>query len=185
MIYVSIDLETTGLEPDYCQVLEIGAVAQELGGRELSRFHAFIDYEWIRGSPFALQLNARVLKAISEGRGVDPEVLVYDFAGWLEIYQDDGHVNVAGKNAAGFDIPFLKQFECDVYVEDERPITNQFRYRVLDPGTMYLRPGDNQVPGLSECLRRAGLDDKVTHDALDDALKVRDVIEHWWASRND
>ena len=74
---------------------------------------------------------------------------------------------VAGKNVAGFDLPFLKQF----------PFMPKFHHRVIDPGMMYFDPrNDNVPPDLKECKKRAKLPEHVSHEALDDAWDVIQLV---------
>ena len=72
MKYFSLDLETTGLNPDSCQILEFGAIFEDTDDpksyEESSKFHAILKNDQIVGQPFALQLNDRLLRIIS---GVD------------------------------------------------------------------------------------------------------------------
>ena len=53
MPYVSIDIETTGLDPETCQILEIGAVFDNwtLPIRDLPTFHCYVVHKQIVGSP--------------------------------------------------------------------------------------------------------------------------------------
>ena len=49
----------------------------------------------------------------------------------------------------------------------------QFSQRVLDPAILYMNLlKDKEVPNLKECLKRAGIEKEVAHDALEDALDV-------------
>ena len=174
MKYVSVDLETTGLDPKTCQVLEIGAVAQELGGKELGRYHMILKYDELRGSPFAFNLNIRLLKAMLDGEGSPPEYAWDDFYEWLQQFKSDSRgahrIIAAGKNFVGFDLPFIKQASPRV--------ATQFFRRVLDPAILYMRIDDVLPPSLSTCLERCALVSKVTHNAVEDAAQVRDLIEY-------
>ena len=68
---------------------------------------------------------------------------------WLKEHHYEGPVTVAGKNAASFDIPFLKE-------QYGRDYGLKFRHRVLDPTSMYVQPDDDAPPSLNTCLKRAG-----------------------------
>lgn len=70
-------------------------------------------------------------------------------------------VTIAGKNAAGFDIPILKANGFDV---------SMFSHKVLDPGSLYF-PDYGYPPSLTEINMKLGRR-AVTHDALDDAFDV-------------
>jgi hypothetical protein len=65
--YVSIDIETTGLDPMTCQTLEVGAVIDDWTSPidELPVFRRVLSYQEVSGSPFAMALNANLLKFIS------------------------------------------------------------------------------------------------------------------------
>ena len=73
MKYVSIDLETTGLNPETCQIIEFGAVIDDTANpkplNELPTFHLYIDHmehNTIRGEPFALSMHSEIFRRIAE-----------------------------------------------------------------------------------------------------------------------
>jgi DNA polymerase III epsilon subunit-like protein len=70
MRYVSIDVETTGLDPENCQILSIGAVIEDtlnqLPFEDLPKFHAVIKRESVYGSIFALNLNKDLIQAMKD-----------------------------------------------------------------------------------------------------------------------
>ena len=65
MPYVSIDIETTGLDPETCQILEIGAVLDDWTKPidELPVYHRLVYHKEYRGSAYALAMNANLLEA--------------------------------------------------------------------------------------------------------------------------
>lgn len=70
MKYISIDVETTGLDPENCQILSIGAVIEDtlnqLPFEDLPKFHAVIKRESVYGSIFALNLNKDLIQAMKD-----------------------------------------------------------------------------------------------------------------------
>ncbi len=64
--YVSIDIETTGLDETKCQTLEIGAVLDDWTKpiAELPIFRRIVAWDQVVGTPYAMSLNAGLLKAI-------------------------------------------------------------------------------------------------------------------------
>ena len=70
MKYISIDIETTGLDSKDHQVLSIGAIIEDttkkLPLEECPQFHVAILHEYIQGSPYALNMNAELISVISE-----------------------------------------------------------------------------------------------------------------------
>jgi DNA polymerase III epsilon subunit-like protein len=68
MRYVSIDIETTGLDTQICQVLSIGAVIEDTNNllpiNELPSFHAAILTKRIDGEPYAINMNRDLIQSI-------------------------------------------------------------------------------------------------------------------------
>lgn len=187
MRYVSIDLETTGLDPNTCQILEIGAVIDDLANLkpldELPSFHAYVvpqSYEGQEplfvGQAFALQMNAAILKKIAlrkenkEDNFVLEEELASTFKTFLRKngYAKPDKVVAAGKNYGTFDKLFLEQLPEWGEV--------RFHHRIIDPAMLFIRKGDLVPPNLSLCLERAGLPNEVKHTAVADALQVIQLV---------
>jgi hypothetical protein len=176
--YVSIDIETTGLDPATCQTLEVGAVIDDWKTPidQLQRFRRILTYETVTGSPYAMALNAGLLKQIanpvppqpcSAWAFCQPGELGEQFAVWIRANGlDPLSVQAAGKNFASFDMQFLNRVPR--FGEHVK-----FRHRVLDPAILYWRPlEDERLPDSKTCYERAGLDSKVAHTAVEDALAV-------------
>lgn len=177
--YASIDLETTGLNPDTCQILEVGIVIDDWVTPidELPVFHCYVTHDLIYGEPFALQMNAAILKKLAEGSEKNP-----GFAFVREDYVSESiasflrhngfntsRVPVAGKNFAGFDRQFLRRL----------PEGNklQFNQRVYDPAMLFWRPWeDGSPPDTKKCMKRAGIEGEVAHTAVADAQAVVKMI---------
>lgn len=174
MKYVSIDIETTGLNPDACKIIEFAAVYDDTDYslKHAPSFHKLILPNEIRGELFAIQMNGEIFKEIQENFNSDLVTLEKDlvdkFAHWL------GDLNLtkptfAGKNFANFDLRFLRRLPGWQNIKHE--------YRFIDVGSMYLQHTDKwTVPSLSDCLERANIEKSVTHRALDDALDVCRLI---------
>lgn len=179
--YVSIDLETTGLDPTYCQILEIGAVVDNGAALEkLPTFHAYIRHSRIVGEPYAMALNTQILAKLAtpgdmpRGELLYPEDVGIELAAWLrDHYGSDKGVVAAGKNFGSFDLQFLKRlpgFSDRV----------EFKHRSIDPAMLYWNPDtDDAPPSTLECLRRAGLMGDVQHTAVADALQVVQLVRRW------
>ena len=204
MRIVSIDTETTGLDYDTCQILQVGAVIEDtINVRpldELPRFSCIIERQLYQGQPFALNMNnwiIAILASLETARKEDRErirkenhimgegLVARSFWVWLtanEIYPNSGSkteqitINVAGKNFASFDKKFLEKLPgWSNYI--------QFAQRIIDPAEFFTHwKEDDRLPNLNECIRRAGLTGEVTHDAVQDAIDVIRVIR---AATND
>ena len=95
MKYISIDVETTGLDPENCQILSIGAVIEDthlpIPFEDLPKFHAVIKRENVSGSIFALNMNRDLIQAMkdhSEARTDEAKKLVEKSFG-AKFYHED------------------------------------------------------------------------------------------------
>lgn len=185
MPYVSIDLETTGLDPHACQILEIGAVYDD-GIKfvdDLPVFHKYV-YQpdgLYTGEPYALQMNAKILKRLSSVSAADLQnkvvvradevaecfrLWLFNMCGW----DCKSALTPAGKNFSSFDKNFLDRLPG--WKE-----TVKLNHRALDPAVMYWRPEtDERLPGSQECMDRAGFKGAVAHTAVEDAEMVVRLI---------
>ena len=176
--YVSIDIETTGLDPVTCQVLSIGAVIDdwETPVDELPTFECYVDHPVITGSAYALSMHPKILCAIAT-KDTDVEILEPDciagvFEEWLGRHEK--RLTVAGKNFGSFDRQFLGRLP---YWQD----LIRTKHRYIDPGSLYYRPDvDDGPPDTKTCMGRAGIAGEVAHTALEDALIVVKLIRKWW-----
>lgn len=222
MKYVSIDIKTTGLNKDNHQILEIGAIIEDttniLSFEKLPKFECIIEWEELVGSVFAINMNSRIIKILTELSSIKDEdkkklfrkkynILhphdvatkfyhflylnrmikeknLLDNAGGYAQMTDNGqivpminkktipaHIYVAGKNFASFDAGFLNKLpNFSDFIK--------FHYRIIDPGSIFINMiNDNDVPSLSECKKRAGLENTtVSYNALEDAWDVVQVL---------
>lgn len=209
MKYVSIDIETTGLDKDKCEILSIGAVIEDTNNPlpifELPKFHsAIIGREGLYGEPFALNMNKDLIETIvyyqnaqdqdekndivqmKEMNFYKEEEIVIAFYNWLAkngmvegvseftsnraIPTKKVYLNVAGKNFATFDKIFLEKL----------PRWKQLiacRSRILDPAILFVDwESDEALPGLGLCKERAKIEGIITHNALEDAIDVVEIL---------
>lgn len=190
--YVSLDIETTGLDPLQHSVIEFGAVLDDLAAPEplddLPVFHCYVLPEHVggyRGDPHALSMNHKILRKISNRLNNEsddaflyPDQVGSAFSAWC---REHGLVSprgesisllAAGKNISGFDLPFLRA---------QIPGFSDIRisHRVLDPALLYYNPVcDAHPPSLEVCLQRAGLPPAVSHTAVEDAKLVIQLLRH-------
>lgn len=116
---MSIDIETTALEPDDGQIIEFAAVIDDLKTpiQKLPTFRRLIrpDDGVFMGTPGTLVMNAEILREIGEQmKHPDPLVsclireLVPAFRAFLKFHLGDLPLVIAGKNFGGFDAKFLR-----------------------------------------------------------------------------
>lgn len=179
MRYVSIDIETTGLDESRCAILQIGAVLEDTADpqpvEDLPSFEVLVNPgPVLSGEPYALQMNAGLLRRVADGEGVSPTLAFIELEDWLldvAGFRKDARGTLAGKNVANFDLRFLRRHPG--WRDD------LFYHRSLDPGSLYFDPRtDERVPSTEECMARAGLSGVVTHDAVEDARLVVRLLRH-------
>lgn len=188
MRFLSIDLETTGLDPRYDEIIQFGCVLDEIGNSvpvsELPSFAAYIDRKRWNGQAFALQMNHEHLRRIAMKTPgynyLEADQLGSMFRDWLLNqgfqHEKDGRIKVmcAGKNFGTFDMRFLC---CHNGFTD---FINMHQ-RVIDPATLFFDPSkDETLPNLATCLQRSGLPSIITHDAVDDARQVVSLLRYKW-----
>jgi DNA polymerase III epsilon subunit-like protein len=196
MKYVSIDIETTGLDPESCQILQIGAVIEDtnypVSLEELPKFQCIVEHDRYTGQPTALKMNSWIFEILSKMEGLNKEdriayrkqhnilpvnLVARSFAMWLSsnaVYADEGStvikINAAGKNFASFDKVFLQKLPS-------WGSQIQMRQRILDPAILLMDwKNDESLPNLQKCMDRCKIKGEVTHDALQDAIDVVQVL---------
>lgn len=180
MKYLSLDIETTGIDRSADQILQLAAVVENteecLPLDELPSFSCYIQHDRISGSPFALSMNADILKMLATGKGRYPIVEAHRVSNAFLVFLQEhfgveGKITAAGKNVAGFDIPFLQRAYPTV--------ASRFSHRSIDPGSFCL-DWEEGPENLAALKKRFGVPGGVTHDALEDA---RDVVAVLRAAR--
>ena len=191
MKYVSLDIETTGIDMENHNVLSIGAVIDDLQKpeipvEELPKIHILIYYKELVGSPVDLTMNADLIKRTerlfehAKNSNVQKYLEKYEsftrcpiqagqnlkhfLATNLRFPLDMCHPYpppVIGKNVGTFDIPFLDN-QCDVP-------RSMWTRRVMDPTTLWIESTDEVPPSLLDCMKRAGIKVGTIHDAIEDA----------------
>ena len=190
MILASIDIETTGLSPKTCQVLQLAIILYDTENpkprEECPQFNTLVSHKaYVADNPYALSLNSWIFDALS-GRAkteiptTEAEFVAGEVADFLRENTEEGEKLVlTGKNVVGFDKPFLVElFDTPASHPVSEFIWKKFPHRAMDPGPMFARSGDKVPPNLKECLKRAGIDKEITHDALDDAWDVIECIKY-------
>jgi oligoribonuclease len=226
MRYISIDIETTGLDPEKYDVLSIGAIIEDTNNKlpyeELPKFHAAIKRQEITGSPFAINMNRDLIESIvryQSAEDQDEKNDLVNLTGMWFLNEDEvveefyyflyvngmtqgqlvganqgqttidwcgkkipainrgtkpSYITVAGKNFGTFDKLFLEKL----------PRWKQLirtRSRLIDPSVLFVDwKNDNDLPSLNTCKERAGVSGAVSHNALEDAWDVIQVMRKFY-----
>lgn len=182
MKIVSIDLETTGLDPETNHIIEIAAVIADTATQKIEgqwrRVIRCPDHSW---SDYAIAKNLPWYREalLSEVTSESSDVLG-QLAEWLvENGIEKMHVNATGKNFGTFDLNFLKKLPGYGKVM-------KCRHRVLDPMMLFFNPVVDATPiGTEECCLRAGIKASNSHRALPDALEVIEMLFAGWKRRRE
>lgn len=181
MKYVSIDIESTGIDSEFCQILSVGAVIEDtenlLPFEKIPKFHAIILRDRIQGEPFALNMNKDIIEIINAKKEVDNAILIKEdelvdhLILFFKTNNLQGRITVAGKNYTGFDKKFLEKVEGWDRLNIHR--------RVIDPAPLFMNwKEDRELPDLSLCKLRAGISGAVSHSAIEDAWDVVQVLRN-------
>jgi oligoribonuclease len=197
MRYISIDLETTGLDPSTCQIIEFGAVLEDTNNvlpiDELPTFHAYVKPKngHLSGNIFALNMNGGIIEKLKNEHTlkdqynfVDIDNLAEDFMFWLHMQGFEIKSNYELKyidgttqrytetlNVAGKNFSVFDKRFLDLVPKFNDLI--RIRHRVLDPAMLYFDPiHDEMLPNLKTCKERAGIEGEVAHLAVSDCIDV-------------
>ena len=191
MKLLSIDIETTGLDPATCSTLEVGCVLfdpqPDLNAtpqeRKWKTFERLIEHSRIQGEPYALQLNADILAELAGVEKTHIQIvkaaeLGPQVAQWLRLegVNAENKATIVGKNYDSFDRQFLNRVPG--WNEFISPLVER---RTLDVGSLYFNPEDGKVVNLESCLKKIGIDTSVNHRALDDALQVATAVSRFFS----
>ena len=174
MIVQIVDVETTGLNPDRNQILEIAAIRINPWRPEeiISHFHDVVRYEELVGHPAAFHINARLIEGMARNDGTHNTLkeAIQNLELWLDAMPlvDGEKLVMSGKNP-GFDRAFLTAAGLDL---------NRWHHRMVDPAILFMAVGDKVPPALKECLTRAGLKGftDTLHIATDDCWDIARLL---------
>lgn len=189
MKFLSIDIETTGLDPQKNQILEFGAIAIDTSyptDPYIADFRAVFVHQELTGNPIALTMNSELIDEIASlvkskefdfdlYNSVNPnsvcvrnsEEFQKYFDAWLVGINFTERLTLAGKNLASFDLKFIEAAGIKI----------KYRHRMIDPAILYVDwEKDETLPDLQQCLDRAGIVKSVEHTSLADAIDVAELV---------
>src|SRR5688572_12700985 len=71
MRILCIDIETTGLDPETCQIIELGALIGDCSeGTIEAEYSVLVKHDVYQGEAFALQMNSQIFKEIADAEKI-------------------------------------------------------------------------------------------------------------------
>lgn len=222
MKYISIDIETTGLDSEKNKVISVAAIIEDTETKlpfdQCPKFNVAVLQNELIGSARAITINKELISLIADYQDANNETRTlidahsdYKFVnedeiakefywflnengynqgmmnsgGYIEVKGDKVRpminsatkpitINVAGKNFSSFDALFLRQLPWW-----QKLI--KMRQRVIDPAILMVDwKTDESLPNLKQCKERADIEGIVTHNALEDAWDVIEVLRKFY-----
>ena len=177
MIFYSLDIETTGLNPETDQILEIAILeVDSIDFSILRTLHMYVRHDRIEGSPYAIKMNSDIINKIYNNSDEENTYYSENVGSKILQFLKYNKVTFAGKNVSTFDIPFLKKY-CPRL---------EYHHRSIDPTILFFDPQvDVTLPDLSKCKVRAGLSPNVSHTAIDDAKDIVDLLKFYYGNTSN
>jgi hypothetical protein len=200
MKYVSIDIETSGLDHKKHKVLSISAIIEDttkkLSFDEIPKFNAVVLHMEIVGSPRAIDMNRYLIGTIGQfldARFDDQSRDMIEETTGFKFYEESDVVkqfySFLKENGLGEDVLNNNQTKpitinvagknfgtFDKLFLQELPLWQKLirtRQRVIDPAIMFCDwTKDDRLPSLDECKQRSGIGGIVTHNSIEDAWDV-------------
>ncbi|RTK96718.1 MAG: hypothetical protein EKK64_03155 [Neisseriaceae bacterium] len=194
MKYLSIDIETTGLDFKKCDIIQFAAVIDDLENPKpiwsLPKLKIYFKKKYFKATAQALALHAKfnpdIFEKISKIKEHEEKedafcIKLKDLPIYLNNFltkngfePDEKNIisiTACGKNVASFDLRFLLK-------KIKKWGNLKFRHRSMDPAILYYEIGDKELPDMKTCFERANIKKEITHDACEDALDVIRLIRY-------
>lgn len=155
--FVVVDLETTGLSPRTCQIIEVGALRVDMATGAREGFSSFVRCEG--ALPHHITRLTGINAGMLDGAPAGAQV-VAELAGFIR------GLPIVAYNA-GFDMSFLRAAAPEVF--EAHPVVC-----ALQAARRYLRLPDYK---LATVARHFGVNQAAAHRALDDCLTTLSIFE--------
>ncbi|MCM1496967.1 MAG: PolC-type DNA polymerase III [Clostridium sp.] len=157
--YVVFDIETTGLSPKFCKIIEIGAVKIE-NGEIVDRFSHFVNPE------IPIPYNITSLTSITDEMVMDAENIEVMLPKFLEFVSD----SVLVAHNASFDVRFIRKFARDMGIQIDNSVVDTMTLaHVLCP--------ELGVFKLDRVCRHLGIKLDNHHRAVEDAEATAEIFK--------
>jgi DNA polymerase III alpha subunit (gram-positive type) len=163
-MYAFVDIETTGLDPDEHDVLEVGVVLEE-PETTIEEVHFSLAVDLRLADPSALAINQAV------ERQAELEAIRMERAHAALLLSTKLEAAVFIGNNPAFDQAFLRKFLA------EHGLEPSWKYHVVDVKALAgMALGLKPTWSTGRLLASLGMEDHVAHTALADAYQARDIF---------
>lgn len=205
MKYCSIDIETSGLDPENNKILSIGAIIEDTKLKQefcdIPKFNAIVLQREICGSPRALTMNNDIIKLMGDylESNNDDKTLILLKSPYM--FLEEGEVakefhkflmkNYVSPLSSDSTLPYVllnvagKNFgSFDLQFLKRLPWWQKLirvKQRIIDPAILCCKwDEDDALPGLNTCKERMNIKGEVTHTAIDDAWDVVTILRKFY-----
>lgn len=159
MIYVSIDIETSGLDPETNKVLSIGAIVEDttkkLSFNDIPKFNAIVLQNEIVGSPRAITMNHGIIQLMGDYMEGDKDVrLLIEQNSGYKFYEKEDVVKHL------FDFLFLNGFAYNLLEDMTKTV------RIVDGKSLPIIAGNTRPITINVAGKNFGTFDKLFLDQL-------------------
>lgn len=167
---IAFDLETTGLDPQQDQILQIGAVNVADPDQTFMRY---VKHDRYSGNAYALAMNSDILYKCNSDESVWELTAVRDLTAWLAKQNPNNEKLVPlGFNVGSFDIAFLNEL-CRRML-----FRSPFHHGAIELGSYLMRHFDSVQRITSKSALDHFLNKEVAHDALQDAKDAAEIFTY-------
>lgn len=182
MKYISIDIKTTGANPETCQIIEFSAVLDDLSKKwnikDMPKVCFCIYHNSIHGELDYLISNKNILEKIKNTKSKDRitiEMLPKLFIDWAYAngFSFNEKITLAGNGLGSDAFLFLRKIKSWNF--------ELFNKKILDPSVFWLNPEtDKEIPNLDLCLNRIKVKDNISSDTLENACSIVFATRTWY-----
>jgi oligoribonuclease len=188
MKYFAIDIETTGLDPEKHQIIQVAMIYGDTEKIEVINKMPYMvcrvqhEQYCFADSPAWVMKNFGMIMSDGYGSVIHARELMHVVEQFIIKYAGrEGKITLAGKNLYALDLPFLDKHGAKwrMNAKQRYAIEERRHKRVIDLGSMYMcdLPGE-ALPDMEQITKRIVWTNTNVHDAYADAQAVVAAINY-------
>lgn len=143
----AFDVESTGLEEDTCQLLEIAIILMDEDDmttpvKELPSFQTLIYHDLYQGEATALAMNKSILKSLDNGNGKSEHQALNAVMDFMYAHVEDRKPHPLGFNVGQLDRNMLRLLYKKFGVYPSYP----FHHQAIELGSLLMGPFGSNIP---------------------------------------